>query len=42
MKGQAWEGFNRMRPLTSNKQEAPIVFKKAEVGAISFGLKSSL
>lgn len=42
MKGQAWEGFNRMRPSTSNKQEAPVVFKKAEVGVIRFGLKSSL
>lgn len=38
--GQDWEGFKRTSPLTSNKLEATVVFKKAEVGVSDLGLNS--
>lgn len=34
------EGFKRTSPLTSNKLEATVVFKKAEVGVSDLGLNS--
>ena len=40
--GQDWEGFKRTSPLTSNKLEATVVFKKAEVGMSDLGLNKSV